>query len=104
MFTSSFYHVEEEDETLLESDEEEENQSEQLSSDVEEDTEKPEGKVLGNIKPLSEEAIKAFNDKVKRTGVVKSVAFRSRIGLLVLDSFLHDLPKDYLPAEQVWKD
>lgn len=76
----------------------EESQNEQLSSDVEEDEEKPTGKVLGNIKPLSEEAIKAFNDKIKRTGVVVNCAFRSYIGLLVLDSSLHDLSKDHLPA------
>ena len=65
-----FIALENEDAALMEDDVSDEEVSEKESSDVESDEHNSSKKVLGEMKPLSEEAIAEFNNKIKRTGVV----------------------------------
>ena len=54
----------------MEDDISDEEVSEEESSDAESDEHDSSKKVLGEMKPLSEEAIAEFNNRIKRTGVV----------------------------------
>lgn len=65
-----FIELENEDAALMEDDVSDEEVSEEESSDAESDKHDSSKKVLGEMKPLSEEAIAEFNNKIKRTGVV----------------------------------
>lgn len=65
-----FIELENEDAALMEDDISDEEVSEEESSDAESDEHDSSKKVLGEMKPLSEEAIAEFNNRIKRTGVV----------------------------------
>ena len=76
----------EDDDNDLDDDEEEESEEES-----EEDVKKGNKKVLGETKPLTDEAIAEYNAKLKQTGVVCNFSIFQQLGLFEFYSTLHDL-------------
>ena len=74
------------DDSDLNDDDEEESEEES-----EEDAKRGNKKVLGETKPLSDEAIAEYNAKLKQTGVVCDFSIFQQLGLSELYSTLHDL-------------